>query len=119
MCPTRRLELAEVFRGPHIGPDETAAFARRIGFLLAIEFQPAAFGLAGLIQDVALNVEFPAVIEAAQAALLIASEGERSAAVHAAFGEYAEPPLRVAEDDEVFAQHAGADRRAVGFGDFF
>ncbi len=119
MRPIGRLELAELFLRTHIGPDEAAAFARRIGFLLALEFQPAAFGLAGLVQDVAFDVEFPAVIEAAQAALFIASEGERGAAVHAAFGEHAEPSLGIAEDDEVFAQHARADGRTIGRGDLF
>ena len=39
--------------------------------------------------------------------------------MHAAFVQHAQPPLGVAEDDEVDAQQAGADGRAVGLGDLF
>ena len=117
MRPTRRLELVEFLLGAHIGPDEAAAFARRIGFLLAIERQASAFGLAGLIEDVAVDVEFPAVIQAAQSAFLVAPERERRAAVQAALAENTQASLRIAEHDEVFAQHPGAHRRAIGFRD--
>src|SRR4029453_12821764 len=102
----------------HKGPHKTAAFACGIGFLLAIELQPAALGLAGLIKDVALNVELPAVIETAQAALFVAPEGKRGAAVQTALAENAQASLGVAEDDEVFAQHARPDGCAAGLGHF-
>jgi len=38
--------------------------------------------------------------------------------MHAVLAEHAEASFRVAEDDEVFAEHPGSHRRAVRFGDF-
>ncbi len=89
-----------------------------IGFVLALELESAGFGLAGRVENIAANVEFPAVIEAAQAGFLVAAEGKRSAAVRTMFAEHAQAAFAVAEDDEVFAEHAGSDRRAIGDGDF-
>src|SRR5262245_55110929 len=106
--PERRFEFAELLLRSHIGPDKTAALARRIGFLLAIERETTAFGFAGLVQDVALNVELPAVIEAAEPTLFIAPEGERGAAMHAVLAENAQATLGVAEDNQVLAEHACA-----------
>src|SRR5215207_7550644 len=91
--PDGRIELAEFFRGTHVGPDEAAALARRIGFLLAINLEPAAFRFAGLVDDIAVNIELPAVIEAAQPAFLVAAEGERGTAVDAVLTEDPKPPL--------------------------
>ena len=84
---------------------------------MRLSVEPAAFGLAGLVEDVALHVELPAVIEAAQPAFFVAPERERRAAMQAVLAENAQAPLGVAEDDEVFAQHPGAHRRAIGFRD--
>jgi hypothetical protein len=69
--------------------------------------------LGGHVDDVAVDVEFPAVIEAAQAALLVATEDQRCTAMQAELGEHAQLAVRIAEDDQVFAQEPGADRRAV------
>jgi hypothetical protein len=65
------------------------------------------------VDHVAFHVEFPAVIEAAQAAFLVAAEGERRPAVRAELAQHAEAALGIAEDDEVFPEQPGADRRAV------
>src|SRR3979409_2551526 len=79
--PVRRLEFAETFLRPHIDPDDAAAFADGIGFVLALELEPAGFRFAGRVENIAVHVEFPAVVEAAQPRFLVAAEGERSAAV--------------------------------------
>ena len=78
----------------HPGPDEAAAFARRIGLVLhRLQQRCAAAGLRGHLEDVAVHVELPAVVEAAQAALLVAAEDERGAAVRAVLAEHAERPF--------------------------
>jgi hypothetical protein len=56
------------------------------------------------------------VIEAAKATLLVASQHERGAAMRAVLVHDREPALRVAPDDEVLAEEARANRRAVAFG---
>ena len=71
-------------------------------------------GSDGMSTQAPVAVELPAVIDAAQTALFVAAEEHRRAAVRA---ERARPgrrlPLAVAERDEVFAEQADANRRAV------
>ena len=57
------------------------------------------------------------MIEAAQAAFLVAPEGERRAPVRAVLVEHADAALRVAEHHQVLAEQARAHRRAVALGD--
>ena len=79
----------------------------------------AAFGgLRHHLQHVALDVHLPAVVEAAQAALLVAPEHERRATVRAILAEHADAPVAVAKDDEVLAEHPRAHGLAVGFAHF-
>ncbi len=73
--------------------------------------------LVQLIEAIAFDVEFPAVIDAAQAAFLVAPEIQRDAAVRTEFVEQPDAAVAVAEGDEVLAEQADADRRAVGLGD--
>ena len=63
------------------------------------------------------DVELPAVIDAAQAAFLVAPEVQRGATVRAEFVDQADAAFAVAERDQVLAEQADADRRTVGFGD--
>ena len=63
------------------------------------------------------DVELPAMIDAAQAAFLVAPEIQRDAAMRAEFVEQADAALAVAEGDQVLAEQADAHRRAVGLGD--
>src|SRR5262245_10833384 len=84
-----------------------------------MELEPAAVRLACLVDDVAVHIEFPAVIQTAESALFVAAEDERSTAVQAMLAEHAEPSARVAEDDEVFAKHAYPNGCAVGLDNLF
>ena len=70
------------------------------------------------LDDVAVNVELPAVIEAAQAAILVAREHQRGAPVRAVFVEHADATFAVAENNEVLTEQTNLDRRAVGLRDF-
>jgi hypothetical protein len=93
---------------------------RRIGFVLDMRLHArAVVGLAGHVEDIALDIEFPAVIEAAQTAFLVAPESERGLAMRAMLAEDAEPTLCIAEDDQVLAQEPCPHWRPVGLGDFF
>ena len=116
--PGRRLELAHLLFRSKPRPHEAAGFAHRIRPLLERAFERRTIGLRGHLEDVALDVEFPAVIQAAQAAFLIAAEGERRAAMRAVLVEHAELAVAVAEDDQVFAHEPRLHRRAVLLRDF-
>src|SRR5258708_20468410 len=75
------------------------------------------WGLVELIDAVALHVIFPAVIDAAQAAFLVAPEKQRDAAMRAELVEEADATVAVTEGDEVLTQQAHPHRRAIGLGD--
>ena len=70
------------------------------------------------VENVAAHVHFPAVVNAAQAALFVAAEEKRRAAVRTVLVEQTDPALAVAKGDEVFTEQAHADRRAVWLGNF-
>jgi hypothetical protein len=77
----QRRQLRHVGGRAHIGPDHVAPFPHRIGFdadqVLGVEI-----GIGGRHVDAsALGVEFPAVIDTADAAFLVAAEPEIGAAV--------------------------------------
>ena len=87
-----------------IGPQEAARLARRIG--LGLEpLAEVCIGAIRHVEDRAVDRELPAVIEAAQALVLVASERQRDAAVRTAL--FQEPQLAVAvlEGDQPLAQH--------------
>ena len=67
--------------------------------------------------QVPVDVELPAVVDAAQAALLVPPEAQRDAAVRAELIQQADAALRVAEGHQVLAEQADAHRRGIGFGD--
>jgi hypothetical protein len=108
--------VAHLVGRAHVAPHKAAGFAGRIGLVLEALEQRAVGRLRRHLDDVAFDVEFPAVIEAAQAAFLVAREHQRGAAVRAEFVEHADAAFGVTEDDEAFAKQAHADRRAVRFG---
>src|SRR5579871_4857461 len=94
--PARRLERPHRLARPHIDPDEAAALGRRIGLVADLVAHPCAIvGLARHIDDPAFDVEFPAVIEAAQPAFLVAAESERGLAMGTMLAEDAKAPLAV------------------------
>ena len=66
--------------------------------------QRACLRLRRHVDDIAFGIELPAVIEAAQAAFLVAAEGERSLAVRTGLAEQAELAVAVAERDELLAE---------------
>ena len=64
----------------------------RAGYALVFlaEARRRARRLGGHVDDIAFDVEFPAVVQAAQAAFLVAPEGERGAAMQAVLAQDAE-----------------------------
>jgi hypothetical protein len=73
--------------------------------------------LVQLIDAGAGHVELPAVIDAAQAALLVAPKIERHAAMRAIFLDEADAPLGVAEGYKFLTHQFDAHRRTVRFAD--
>jgi hypothetical protein len=67
------------------------------------------------IHAIARHIELPAVIDAAQAALLVAAEKQRRAAVRTAMVHDADAAIRVAEGNQFFAEQHQAHWRAIPF----
>ena len=120
MRPGRWFKLGDVFRIAHPQPHEPAGFPGGVGFQLGLGLERLArIGLARHIHHIAVHVEFPAVIETAQTAILVPAEGERRTAMAAEFIDRAETALCIAEHDQVFTQQAHTGRFTIAFGHFF
>src|SRR5215469_17282089 len=110
-----RLEFSHPFGRADVAPYEAAALPRRIGLLLDAFGEMAVGRLGRHFEHIALDVEFPPMVQAAQAALFVAPVKQRCAAVRAEFAQHAGPSLGVAEYDQVLAQQARLYRLTVGF----
>src|SRR5271165_513532 len=100
----------------HIGPDHPAYLGRRIGG--QADLVTERLRLVHLLDAIAFDVELPAVIDAAQAGFLVASEPQGGAAMRAKLLDEPDAALAVAKTDELLAEQLHAHRRAVGLGEF-
>ena len=105
----RGLEL----RRPHVDPHHVAPLDRWVGLQLDPLAHSRFLGLRGQVHALAVHVVFPAVVGAAQAALLVPAEPQRHAAVRAEFVDHADAPLTIAESYEFLAHDLHAHGRAV------
>ena len=69
--------------GPHVDPNQAAVDGRRISREVNLVFEVALGGFGRHVDAVAVDIKFPAMIDTANAALLVASEVEGGAAVRA------------------------------------
>src|SRR5215211_5490168 len=92
-CPFEIGEFGLVLRRSHIGPHHATTLETRIGRGLNACLQIVVARLARQVDAVALDIEFPAVIDAAQPALLIAPEEQRGGAVRALLAKKADAAL--------------------------
>src|SRR5579862_4703608 len=103
------------FGRPHIGHDDAVTLDAGIGDLLYLFLELRLRRLVRHVDAIAVDVVFPAVIPAAQAAVAVLAEMQRRAAMGAMLAEQADAALTVAKSDEVLAQEPHALRRAIGF----
>ena len=98
----------------HVGPDEARALDHLVGLGLDAVLEVLRRRHVRHVDAVAFDVELPAVIDAAQAAFLVAAEEQRGAAVRAAMLHDADPAVGVAEGDQLLAEQHQPHRLAVG-----
>src|SRR5438552_11680840 len=104
-------------RRAHVGPDDAAQL--HAGVRLELDAAAYAFArLGGQIHALAVHVVLPAVVRAAQPALLVAAEPERNAAMRAEFVDDADAPFAVAERDQPLSEQLHANRRTVALRQF-
>src|SRR5262249_54044473 len=98
---------------PHIDPDDAGAFRGRIGLGLDLVLEILRRRHARHVDAIAGNVELPAVVDAADAVLLVTPEEQRGAAVWAAMVYDADPPGAVAKGNQLLAEQHQPHRGAV------
>ena len=97
----------------HVRPQRLVALDDRVRDGADLVLEVGLGGLVGHLEAGAGCVEFPAVVVAGEAGVLVAAKEERCAAVRAVLGEQAHVAVGVAEGDEVLAQQADALHGAV------
>ena len=85
----------------------------RIGLVFHLLGEGALRRLGRHFDDVAIDVDLPAVIEAAETAIFVTAVHERRAAVRAIFVENADLAVSVAEDHQILAKQTHLDRIAI------
>src|SRR5581483_8417206 len=93
----------------HVDPDHVALLHDREGSVLDVEAHPALGRLAGSLQDVPVHVDLPAVVEAADPALLVSAEEEGGLTVGTTLFHDADMTVAVAKCNEVLAEEPDAD----------
>ena len=99
---------------PHVGPDHAAALGARVGRQGDLVRKRGLRPLVGHVDAAAVHAVLPAVIDAAQAALLVAGEIERRAPVGAELAAHRGAPARVAIGDQVLTEDPHALGPAAG-----
>jgi len=111
--------MRQVLRRPvaiaHVDPDDAVMLFRQIGLGVDLVLEVLALGDVELIEAIAVDVEFPAVIDAADAVFLVAAEEQRCAAMRATLIHDADAARCIAESDQLLVEEEDAHRRAVGF----
>ncbi len=118
----RPLELGHrlhVLLRAHVRPEDAAALPDGVRPQLDLVPEVAVRGLGRHVDALAVDVELPAVVGAAEAHLLVAPEEEVRVAVRAETVDQSDLPDAVPERDEPLTQQGDTDGHAVGFGDVF
>jgi hypothetical protein len=110
----RRLEILRA----HIRPDGATAIYRWVSRDFDLVLKVALGWLRGHIDAITINIELPAVVHAAQAALFIAAEEKACTPVRAIVINEAYVTVGVTERYQLFAQQLGANGWAIWFREF-
>src|SRR5262249_2180345 len=97
----------------HIGPDQAVALEHLVALGLDLLRKGVVRRHVRHVEAIAVDVELPAVIGAAQPLVLVAAEEQRGAAVRAAVIEDADPAGAVAKGHELLAEQKEPHRVAA------
>src|SRR6185437_3987632 len=100
--------------GPHIGPDHAVALGDLVGDGMDLVLELVFRRHVRHVEALAVDVELPAVIDAAQPAMLVPPVEQRGAAMRTFMVHDADAARTVAPGDQLFAEQHQAHRLAVG-----
>ncbi len=103
-------------RGPEESPDDPARFHRWEGPRADLVREAQLLRLIQHVHAAPVDVELPAVVDAAQSAVFVPPQEERGLPVRAALVEQPDAPPRVAKSHQLLAQQFHARGRAIGLG---
>lgn len=95
----------------HVREDDPALFQAGVSLVADVILETAAGGFCGGLEAPAVHVVEPAVVHAAEAAVLDPSVAQVCGSMRAVQIEQADSPVRIAEHDQVFAEQPQRDRR--------
>ena len=98
----------------HIDPDHAGPFGHLVGLGLHLLLEVLFRRQVRHVEAVAVGIEFPAVIDAADAALLVAAIEQRRTAMRAAMVHHTDAAGVVAERDQLLAEQHQPQRIAAG-----
>ena len=113
----RRLDLRHrrcILARTHVHPDDAGTLRHLIGLGVHLLSEVLFRRHVGHVDAVAIGVELPAVIDAAEATRLVPSIEQRRAAVRAAMVHHADPARMIAECDQFLAEQHQPQRIAAG-----
>src|SRR5262245_64391674 len=94
----------DAFFGAHVCKDDARRFSARVGRVVNLVFERAAGRLRRSFQNFALDVVFPAVIDAPQAAFFVAAIKQRRTSVRTMLSQEPDAALAIAKGDEIFSE---------------
>ena len=100
--------------GAHVGPDDAIALMAAVRLDLDLVLEVALGRLRWHVDAITVHVELPAVVDAANARLLIPTEEQARAPMRAVVVDQPHGAGGVAEGDELLAEQLDAHGRAVG-----
>src|SRR5712692_4573967 len=103
-------------RGPEIGPDDPARFNGRISPRADLVLESQLLRLVHHVHAPAVHVELPAVVDAAEPAVLVPAQEEGGLPVRAPLVEQSDAAPRIAEGHQLLAQQLDAHGRTIGLG---
>jgi hypothetical protein len=102
----------------HVGEDHPARLDTGISGMMDLVFQLATGRLRGGFKHVAFDVVLPAMIDAPQTGLFVATVKQRSPSMATVLVQQADSPLSVTKSDEVLAEKSNSYGRTIGIGNF-
>ena len=115
--PSRRLKLGLCVRRAHVGPDEAAPFLGGVGKMFDLLGHAAGGWFRHHFQHVTVDVHFPAVVQAAQTTIFIASEYQRYPSVRTVLVHHANLTIGVTKNHQIFTKQLRFDGRAIDLAD--
>ena len=98
---------------PHIRPDHLGEFTRRVSLDAHLALIRGIGWHVRHLDAVTVEIEFPAVVDAANCAIFVAAEKQIRSAVRTGRLHQTDTPVAGAESDQVFVHHLDANWRAI------